>query len=95
MVRSPVRVETRKLALGIKGRRWVCDDRLQAAQFQHRVDPSRTVIVHPSTKKQGGWQISYFDDRGASGDAQAPSCDVALRDLHPRTWRLKAVTPKR
>jgi hypothetical protein len=93
--RSPVRVETRKLLFGLKSRQWVCDDRLQSAQFQHRSDPDQMVIVHRSTKARDRWQTSYFDARGAVSDRQSPTCLLALKDLSPKTWRLRDVALKR
>ncbi|MBV8722248.1 MAG: hypothetical protein JO277_08870 [Candidatus Eremiobacteraeota bacterium] len=93
--RSPVRVETKRLALGIKSQRWTCDARLQSAQFQSRIDPSEMAVVHRSTKTPGKWQTSYFDAAGATRDAQSGSCQEALRDLPPRRWRLRDVSPKR
>lgn len=92
--RSPLRVETRKLALGIKASRWVCDARFQSAQFQSRRDPDKLAIVHRSTKREGKWQTSYFDEAGASRDVQSGSCQEALRDLPPRLWRLRDVSPR-
>lgn len=93
--RSPVRVEKKKLLFGIESLRWVCDARLQAAEFQHRKQPERTVIVHRSTKHKGLWQTSRFDERGAQSDSQNSSCTEALRELSPKDWRLRNVSPKR
>lgn len=93
--RSPVRVEQRELLFGLKATRFVCDARLQAAEFEHRKQPERKVIVHRSTKQPGKWQTSRFDERGASSDVQSASCTEALRELSPKDWRLRNVSPKR
>lgn len=93
--RSPVRVEKHKLALGITSLRWVCDARLQAAEFQDRRDPLVSIIVHRSPKRAGTWQTSRFDSKGASGDFESSTCQEAMQDLSPRQWRLRSVSPKR
>ena len=90
-----MRVETRKLLFGITKRTWVCDARLESAEFHERQSPGRTVVVHRSTKAPGKWQTSYFDDQGAISDRQSPSCREALADLPPSRWRLRDVKPMR
>jgi hypothetical protein len=95
--KAPLHVE-KKQPFGPKGptfHKWVCDVRFQSAQLQNRRDPRVTAIVHRSTKARYKWQTSYFDEQGASGDTQASSCAEALRELPPKMWRLRDVTPKR
>lgn len=69
--------------------RWTCSRNVKVAQFRQISDPSRYAILHPSTKprlekdprvkRSGGWQLSFFDDMGASGDVWGTSCDDVLR----------------
>lgn len=93
---QPIRIETRELAFGRKSKRWICDStRVSGIELQSRRDPSNTAVVHPSTKKPGMWQASFFDDRGASGDVQRGTCTEALRDLSPKQWRLRSVSKRR
>lgn len=78
--------------------RWRCRRTLRGATWRHRKDPSRILILHPSTKRVGGWQVSEFDDRGAVRDGGVhPTCDDALANINsdylkgiwdPRKWRL-------
>lgn len=76
--------------------RWTCVAPTRGAQFRDRHDSSQYAVVHPSTKKSG-WQVSFFDAKGPSGDVQATTCDAAVKELHPSRWRLiEAVSdPKR
>jgi hypothetical protein len=92
----PVRIQTRKLALGIVSKRYVCDgDRVAGVELQNRRDPRKTVVVHPSTKFPGKWQSSYLDHRGASSDTQRDSCTAAMDDLPPNQWRLRTVSRRK
>lgn len=75
--------------------RWACDARFQSAEFQDRRDPTRTAIVHRSTKYPGAWQVSRFDAEGAVGDSKRSSCAEALREVPPTSWRLRTLVPKR
>ncbi len=93
---QPIRVETRKLAFGIKSKRYVCNgDQIAAIELQDRRDPNRTAVVARSTKTPGLWQTSHFDERGASGDTQRASCTDALQNLPPKQWRLRTVSRRR
>lgn len=93
---QPVRIETRKLALGIKSKRYVCDgDAVAGIELQSRADPQRTAVVAPSTKTRGLWQTSYFDEHGPSGDTQRGSCSEALQNLVPKEWKLRRVSRRR
>jgi hypothetical protein len=74
---------------------WACDARLQAARFQYRRDPGLEAILHRSTKKAGGWQVTYLRNGVPTGDFQEASCDKALRELPPKQWRLRKLTPPR
>ncbi len=90
---QPLRIETRKLLFGLKSKRWVCDStRVKGVELQEKRDPRKTVVVHPSTKKHGMWQASFFDHHGASSDIQRPSCTEVMRELPPEQWRLRAVS---
>lgn len=94
--RSPVWVVVRQLLFGMKGTHFECDDaRLAAVELQDRDDPTRTAIVHPSTKSAGKWQASVFENGEPTRDHQAPSCTAALRDFSPRRWRLRNVQSRR
>lgn len=72
--------------------RWVCVAAPRAAEFVHRRDPTRTAVLHPSTKRVG-WQVSKFDTDGAVGDVIRSDCSEALHDagIEPMTWRLRTV----
>jgi hypothetical protein len=39
----------------------------------------RGAIIHPSTKKLGEWQVSWWDTRGFSGDATRKTKDEAVK----------------
>ncbi len=93
---QPVRIQTRKLAFGLKSKRYVCDgERVTGVELQNRRDPRKKVVVHRSTKHDGKWQSSYFDQDGASSDTQRESCTAALFDLPPHEWRLRRVSKRR
>ncbi len=42
-------------------------------------DQWEAVVVTPSAKQSGYWQISYFGAHGFTGDSQCPSTLIALR----------------
>jgi hypothetical protein len=62
----------------------------------------RGVIIHKSTKRPGKYQITYWDDRGFSGDTQADSLKKAIEEalqeryetINPNAFN-KAVKSKR
>lgn len=97
MKRPPIYIEKRKRLWpgGPNIDRWTCDARFQSAEFQDRSYPNRRAIVHRSTKYTGRWQVSLFDDRGASGDLNRATCAEALREVPPASWRLRKLVPKR
>lgn len=97
MKRPPIYVEKRKPIWpgGPRIDRWVCDARFQSAELQDRNDPTRTAIVHRSTKYKDRWQVSFFDKRGAESDLNRATCTEALRELSPHGWRLCNLVPKR
>lgn len=70
-------------------RKYVPGENFQSVEFENIQDPSKTVIVHGSTKTPGKWQTSHFDAEGPSGDRQSGSPAEALRDLHPSQWKPK------
>lgn len=74
---------------------WVCEGAVTGAEFVNRRDPTRTAILHPSTKKLGSFQVSRFDADGAVGDVVRSSCSAALRDsdITPGNWKLRSVSP--
>lgn len=91
-MKSPIKLVKHPLLFGLVERRWSCDDaRLKAAEFQDRKDPSITVIIHPSTKAKGRWQASFFENGEPVRDVQASSCEIALRDVSHRKYRLRHV----
>jgi hypothetical protein len=95
--RPPLHVEKRQL-FGPKGPKfnvWKCDARLQVAKLQYRRNPHLTAVVHRSTKTPGGWQLTYFDDGTPTGDIQVRSCQEAVREVPPGTWRLRQLRPMR
>ena len=46
----------------------------------------RGVIVHPSTKMKGRWQLTYFDRDGLDGDETRPKDIDTLFDLFSRRY---------
>lgn len=86
--KSPLKVVCKTLLLGIKRCDWTPVGPFRGAEFVGRDSPN-TAIVHPSTKHDGKWQVSYFDDRGPVGDSQHPSASEALKQVSPRRWKLR------
>jgi hypothetical protein len=71
---------------------WTCDDaRLRSVKLQNRERPEQTAIVHPSTKRPGLWQATWFDHDVPTGDFQVDTCREALREFPPSRWRLRKV----
>jgi hypothetical protein len=68
---------------------------VRAAQFRSTWAPDKYAILHPSSKKPGKWQLSYFDELGPWGDSGLhDTCSAALAEMeHPRDWKLEKVTP--
>jgi hypothetical protein len=73
--------------------RFRCQPGLRSAKFQHRKDLNKTAILHPSTKVKGLWQLSKFDAQGPWGDTEG-TCDGLVKELNPRSWRLRKVTSR-
>lgn len=73
--------------------KWVCARTPRGAEFASRHGVPQTAVLHPSTKKVGQWQVSFFDINGAVRDVIRPTCSQALADadIIPATWKLKAV----
>ena len=71
--------------------KWVCARTPRGAEFASRQGRPQTAVLHPSTKKLGQWQVSFFDEDGAIRDVIRPTCDQALADagVIPATWKLK------
>lgn len=91
MGRSPLRVTCRRLAFGLKSCEWNCERPIRGALFEARDRSGRTAIVAPSTKKRNHWQVTTFDGDGPIGDRQYPTCDLAVKELPPKRWRLRQV----
>jgi hypothetical protein len=89
--KSPLRVKCRPLAFGLKGCEWNLVGPLHAAEFSSRRRRDEFAIVHPSTKNPGMWQVSFFDQDGASRDSQHTRVEDALKQVSPKHWRLKNV----
>lgn len=62
--------------------------KLKAARFVNKKDKREFAIVHPSTKRKGMCQVSYFDKDGPYRDTQYNTCSRAIKDLSPRQWKL-------
>lgn len=88
--KSPLRVVCRVLAFGIKSCEWKVVGELRGAEFASRARRDEAVIVHPSTKTAGKWQVSFFDARGPVRDSQHSSIEDALKQVPPRRWKLRA-----
>lgn len=96
MSKRPIKLETKRLAFGLRVRKWACAPGFASAQFSYRRHPEQFVIVHRSTKPGPPWQASHFDmDIGATGDMRFRSCDEALANFSPKHWKLVAVTAER
>ena len=92
MAISPIRLVRRTLLFGKKGYYWQCDDhRLAVAELENRHQHGLSVIIHPSTKKSGSWQASFFEHGEPVRDLLAPSCGALLRELPNSRWRLRNV----
>lgn len=90
--KSPLRVVCKPSAIpGRKLCRWQCVGDVAAAEFSHRGEPSETAILHKSTKRNGKWQLSFFQSGEPYSDVQDSSCTVLLRELPPSLWRLRKV----
>ena len=87
--KSPLRVGCRTLAFGIKSCDWKVVGDFRGAEFTSRTRSGESAIVHPSTKRIGNWQVSFFDEQGPSGDSQHASSAEALKMVSPRKWKLK------
>lgn len=92
MAGSPIKLRCKQnILLGKKICRWACIGSVQGARFTRRHNPDDMAIVHPSTKKPGWWQVSFFDAQGPSGDSQRKTCSEAVGLLEPWEWRLREV----
>jgi hypothetical protein len=56
---------------------------VKAATFRHPREDEH-VILHPSTKYEGKWQLSWFDAEGPWSDTEVPSCTAGLQELLER-----------
>jgi len=95
--RSPIRLRPDPVISQILDEKtflWECDEeRLRAAQFVQRDDPSKFAVLHQTTKPGNAkWQVSFFDSEGAVGDSSEKTCKRALREHLPRrVYRLRSV----
>lgn len=87
--KSPLRVRCKPLLFGMKSCEWTAVGALKAAEFTGR-RRAESAIVHPSTKKSGYWQVSFFDRDGPRSDTQHRSLDDALKMVTPKLWKLKS-----
>ncbi len=53
----------------------------------------RALIVHPSTRHPGSWQLSTWDDFGPIGHTEAPTLEEAQADATRRGYRLTDSEP--
>ena len=53
-----------------------------------KVEGDQGVIITPSAKRQGAWQITYFDERGFSGDHSEPTEAKAMGDAYVEGYRV-------
>ncbi len=88
--KSPLRVACRTLAFGIKSCDWKVVGAFGGAEFSSRTRQDEFVIVHPSTKSLGKWQVSFFDELGPVRDSQHGNVEDALKQVPPKKWKLKA-----
>jgi hypothetical protein len=88
--KSPLRVVCRTLAFGMKRCDWTVVGAFRGAEFVSRKH-HETAIVHPSTKQPGKWQVSFFDDMGPVRDSQHSAVEDALKQVSPKSWKLKAL----
>lgn len=96
--RSPIRLRPDPVISKILDEKvylWECDeDRVRGAHFVQRDDPTKSAILHRSTKGGGNakWQVSFFDKDGAWGDSQEKTCQRALREhISKHVYRLVEV----
>ena len=89
--KSPLRVTCRTLAFGIKSCDWKVVGAFRGAEFVSRSQQEAWAIVHPSTKRSGMWQVSFFDEHGPVGDSQHSIVEDALKQVAPRRWKLRAL----
>lgn len=88
--KSPLRVVCRTLAFGMKHCDWTVVGAFRGAEFTSR-KYHESAIVHPSTKQSGMWQVSFFDDMGPVRDSQHSAVEDALKQVSPKSWKLKAL----
>jgi hypothetical protein len=69
-------------------RTWREREPIRSARFSMPKEPGMFAVLHPSTKRPGIWQLSYFDAGGAVGDAEFRTLREALRELPPSLWVL-------
>ena len=62
--------------------------RFRVARFVSRHNRSEYAIVHPSTKKKGYCQISFFDESGPYSDREHKTCSAAIKDMSGTEWVL-------
>lgn len=89
-MKSPLRLRCNKKILGVRVCHWRCEAPFKAAKFVSNYYGDEYAILHPSTKKPGKWQLSFFDELGAAGDREG-TCESVLKDLSRREWKLAKI----
>jgi hypothetical protein len=74
-------------ALGEKWCKFTCRGKVKVARFE-ATDSDEYAILHPSTKKRGKWQLSWFDADGPYGDSERSTCSEAVKEMSTHRWKL-------
>lgn len=75
--------------LGVDLLHWSTGPRFNGAGFVS--SDGIVAVLHRSTKRSGVWQLSFFDEADAVGDAEFSELKDALRMVPPGTWALLPV----
>jgi len=55
-----------------------------------RDDDKRGVLIHPSTKRPGRWQVTYWDEDGFSGDTNYATKQEAIGEAYKEGFQVPA-----